>query len=417
VGAEAVVIRATRVLPRLAFALLASWLALVWTSASHAQQNEAQGSPVEIHGFVSQGFILSTKNEYLAKSKRGSFEFSEAALNVTKTLTDELRVGFQIFAHDLGPIGNYRPQFDWYYLDYRPADWLGLRAGRLKVPFGLYNELNDIDVARVPVLLPQSIYPIDHREFLFAQAGAELYGNLELGGAGELEYRAYGGTLTSDLGLPPPPGLTPREVSVPYLYGGRLLWATPLDGLSAAASGQAVRFDAYYDFDPALRALLEQVALLPVGLSYPLPVQFRVTRWVASLEYSAHELDLAAEYSRWTGEFYSDAPLLFPGHTVNERYYVMASWRIAGWLSPGAYLSRYFVDVSQREGRAQYQDDLAATLRFDLNRHWLMKLEAHALRGTAALDNRELNALNRGVEQAELTRRWALFLLKMTAYF
>lgn len=411
------VVISTRVTGRLVSALLAGALALASSSIARAQEAEAQSSPVEIHGFVSQGFILSTKNEYLAKSKRGSFEFSEAALNVTKSLTDDLRVGFQLFTHDLGPIGNYNPQFDWYYLDYRPADWLGFRAGRIKVPFGLYNELNDIDVARVPVLLPQSIYPIDHREFLFAQAGGELYGDLALGAAGELEYRAYGGTLTSTQGLPPNPLVTVREVNVPYLYGGRLLWSTPLDGLSVAASGQAVRIDGYYDFDPIARAVLEQLTLLPAGLTYPLPVEFRVTRWVASLEYSAHELNVATEYSRWTGEFYSDAPLLLTPHIVNERYYVMGSWRIAGWLSPGAYISRYFIDVEQREGRQRYQDDLAATLRFDLTPHWVTKLEAHALRGTAALENRELNDLNRGVEQKDLTRRWALFLLKMTAYF
>ena len=30
---------------------------------------------MEMHGFVSQGFVLGAKNEDLAKSKRGSFEF------------------------------------------------------------------------------------------------------------------------------------------------------------------------------------------------------------------------------------------------------------------------------------------------------------------------------------------------------
>jgi hypothetical protein len=410
-------------------ALLAGWIALSWSTPSAAQDGaspespestETLGSPespIEIHGFLSQGFILSSKNEYLAKSKGGSFEFSEAALNFTKPLTDELRVGFQLFAHDLGPIGNYRPQLDWYYLDYRAWDWLGFRAGRLKVPFGLYNEYNDIDVARVPILLPQSIYQVDHREFLFAQAGAELYGDLRLGPAGSLEYRAYGGTLSSDLPLPPPTGITPSEVNVPYLYGGRLLWATPLDGLRAGMSGQAVRFDARYDFDPLLRALFEQATLLPPGLTYPIPIKFRVTRWIASLEYVAHDLELAAEYSRWTGEFYSDAPVLFPPHTVNERYYAMASYQVTPWFSPGVYYSRYFINIDDRDGHDKYQHDLSATLRIDLNAHWLFKLEGHLMSGVAALDNRDLNGLNRGVELAQLTRRWALFLLKTTAYF
>src|SRR5688572_7142863 len=243
---------------------------------------------VETHGFVSQGFILSTKNEYLAKSKHGSVEFSEVGINFSRSLTDTLRVGLQLFAHDLGPIGNYRPEFDWYSLDYRPWDFFGVRIGRNKIPFGLFNELNDVDVARVPILLPQSIYQVDHREFLFAETGAELYGDVRLGAAGALEYRAYGGTLSGPPPLPPPPGIAVSDVGIPYVYGGRALWSTPLEGLLAGVSGQALRLDAKYDFDPTLRAVLEGAGLLPPGLTYPTPVKFRVRRWVASLQYAAH---------------------------------------------------------------------------------------------------------------------------------
>jgi hypothetical protein len=73
--------------------------------------------------------------------------------------------------------------------------------------------------------------------------------------------------------------------------------------------------------------------------------------------------------------------------------------------------------VEQREGHTKYQHDLAVTLRFDLTLNWLLKLEAHSINGTAGLENRDLNGLNRGVEAEELTRRWAVFLLKTTAYF
>jgi hypothetical protein len=32
-------------------------------------------------------------------------------------------------------------------------------------PFGLYNEINDIDAARAAILLPQSVYPAQNRDF------------------------------------------------------------------------------------------------------------------------------------------------------------------------------------------------------------------------------------------------------------
>jgi hypothetical protein len=65
-------------------------------------------------------------------------------------------------------------QADWFYLDYRFQDWFGLRAGRLKIPYGLHNEVQAIDSARVPVLLPQSVYPLQGRE-MDRSRGAERF--------------------------------------------------------------------------------------------------------------------------------------------------------------------------------------------------------------------------------------------------
>src|SRR4051794_20873387 len=122
-------------------------LGLWFPRPASAAEVGTPGEPgsLEIHGFVSQGFILSSGNNYLASSKKGSFEFAELGVNFTELLTEKLRVGLQFFAHDLGPIGSYSAKADWFYLDYHWQDWLGFRAGRTKLPFGLYNETNDID--------------------------------------------------------------------------------------------------------------------------------------------------------------------------------------------------------------------------------------------------------------------------------
>lgn len=380
---------------------------------AHAQEEGIEDF-VEIHGFVSQGALLTTGNDYLVEnSTRGSLDFTEVGLNVSKQLTDKLRVGLQLFAHDLGPLGNYTPRFDWYYLDYRFRDFLGFRAGRTKIPFGLYNESADIDAARVPILLPQSVYPINHRDYLLAQTGIELYGNVKIGPAGALEYRAYGGTLDLSAPQPTTPGITIDGLDVPYVYGGRLTWLTPLEGLSAGGSYQALRLDWDYNIAPELLAPLQMADLLPASNTGNVPVEFRVKLWVASLEYQIGELLLSAEYSRWTAKFKSDAPKLLPPRTENERYYGMASYRVTPWFTPGVYYSVYYPSVDQREGREAYQRDLAGSVRFDINQNWLVKLEGHWMHGTAALDP----ALNDGKELKDLKQDWAAFLVKTTAYF
>ena len=133
---------------------------------------------------------------------------------------------------------------------------------------------------------------------------------------------------------------------------------------------------------------------------------------VASLEYQRGDLLLSVEYSRWIGEFESAAPLLLPPRSENERYYAMVSYQVTPWFTPGMYYSAYFPNVDERDGRADYQHDVAVTFRYDLTRNWLLKLEGHWMEGTAALDE----ALN-DKPKKELAKEWGAFLVKTTAYF
>src|SRR5690606_23782908 len=111
---------------------------------------------VQIHGFASEGAFISTANEYIGESSRGSLELFEAGINVSSEITDKLRAGVQLYARAFGQYRDLPPRLDWAFLDYRHERWLGLRAGVIKMPFGLYNEYADIDASRLPILLPQS---------------------------------------------------------------------------------------------------------------------------------------------------------------------------------------------------------------------------------------------------------------------
>ena len=389
--------------PRLYWALLPALVLATSASASSALAvevgSEGDLASVEVHAFASQGFILSRANNYLAdNTTHGSFQFSEVGVNFTKNVTDKLRVGIQLFAQDLGRTGNYDIKADWFYLDYRLKDWLGFRAGRVKIPFGLYNEVNDIDSARVAVLLPQSVYPEQNRNYLLAQTGTELYGYLKMGGAGALDYRAYGGTIFLDTTTPPGSPYQLQDFNVPYVAGGRLLWETPLDGLRLGGSFQALRLD----------------ATLLAGTT-PVSIQIPAKLAVASAEYATGDLVLAAEYSRWYVDTDTSNQKVFPnGTSVSERAYAMATYRAAKWLQPGMYYSLLFPDVDHRgDGRQNVQHDVATTLRFDLTDNWLFKLEAHYMMGTAGLDP----TLNDNTPLSALQEHWAVIFAKTTAYF
>lgn len=359
---------------------------------------------MEVHAFASQGFILSKDNNYLdANTTHGSFQFSELGVNLTKSLTDRFRVGLQLFAQNLGPTGNYDIKADWFYLDYRFANWLGVRAGRVKIPFGLYNDSADIDSARVAVLLPQSVYPEEDRNYLLAQTGGEIYGYASLRAAGGLDYRAYAGTIYIDVTNTPGSPLLVTSYNVPYLVGGRLLYESPLPGLRLGASVQALRLDA--------TVVPSTTMTMPLSADVQLPVVL----WVASAEYVAGDLLLAAEYSRWYVGANSSNVAVFPssGTVTSERGYAMATYRPSKWLQPGVYYSLMFPNVDDRSGRANMQHDVSTTLRFDVNTFWIIKAEAHYMIGTAGLDS----TLNNNVPLSSLQQSWGVFLLKTTAYF
>jgi hypothetical protein len=390
----------SRWIDRMALALLLGGSSATQNASAEDAGSGFSLSELETHGFVSQGYLRTTSNNYLAKSSspRGSFEMAEVGLNFTQPLSDNLRTGIQLFARDLGPIGNYEIKADWFYLDYRWTDAFGVRAGRIKLPFGLYNEINDIDAAHVPILLPQSTYPARSRDYLLAQTGLEVYGRLLTGAAGALDYRAYGGTIFLDPTTPPGSPIVVQELTVPYLFGGRLLWETPLEGLRVGASAQKLRLDGTF-----LQGDMTSLVKIPALL------------WVASVEYAVRDLSLAAEYGRWHVSSTSSQPdnPAFNSKVDSERAYVMASLRVNDWFDPGAYYSLLFPNVKDRKGAGAQQHDVALTLRFDLDTHWLFKLEGHYMVGTADLDRR----LNGGVPLDELTRRWGAFLAKTTAYF
>jgi hypothetical protein len=150
---------------------------------------------VDIHGFISQGYLKSTDNNFLAKTEDGTSQFNEMGINFSTDVTERLRMGVQIFARDMGTIGNNELILDWAVADYRFRDWLGLRAGNMKLVNGLYNETRDIDMIRTNIFLPQSVYNESWRESSTLIQGIGVYGEVPMGLVGSLSYDGQYGTI------------------------------------------------------------------------------------------------------------------------------------------------------------------------------------------------------------------------------
>ena len=370
---------------------------LIWLAVSTAPALQAQfnfsigGRPVQVHSFASQGFGYSGTNNYLTmKTSRGSFAMTDVGVNVSLQLTDRLRIGAQAYDRNFGNLGKWHPQLDWAVADYRFADWLGIRGGVVKTVFGLYNDTQDVDSLHTFALLPQSVYPTDLRDALLRHRGGDLYGEVPLKALGSLSYTVYAGWREDS-----------RYGGYPYLLsgnGGRLTsygglqvgqdlrWNTPLDGLTLGVSRVSadVMGKGFWD----MRAF---------GMADPLPYEERSNRdWTHQFygQYARGNLRLAGEYRRYwrDQQIFND---LWEVTTDVRGWYLSGSYRVSERFELGGYYSRWmvsWVDTMPGLVQAPSQDspdrhlyDKVVTARFDLNRHWNLKIEGHFMDGYGGL--------------------------------
>lgn len=373
---------------------------------------------VELHGFISQGAFVSTDNDYIGESSRGSLDLFEVGLNASTQITRDLRAGVQLFARDIGIYDEPLPRVDWAFLDYRWRRWLGVRAGIIKMPFGLYNEYADIDAARVSILMPQSIYPIRNRDALLAHRGFSVYGEYNLGAAGQIDYQGWLGTLSIPRSALTLSGATLDRVDTKYVTGGQVFWHPPIEGLRVGVSYLRTSIDFHLDLADSTVSQLIMAGIVPADYNGRLIVSQRPTSFViGSAEYVRGPWMFAAEYHRGYKRQRTTLPTLLPTFEEDsEGFYGLATYQVAPKIQTGAYYSVNHLDADDRKGHdpkyaknfQAYQRDLAATVRYDVNDHWLWKLEAHFIDGAA-----DLAVANNPMP----TRYWGMVLVRTTVTF
>jgi len=386
---------------------------------------------VEIHGFASQGFIQTTKenNFPVGNSGKGSFNFNDFGVNFSKELSPGLRVGLQLLAMDRGTYGKDKVVLDWAYGDYRLYDWLGFRAGKIKMPLGLYNESRDNDALRTFIFLPQNEYYEYERDSITAITGGSIYGSVPIGLAGTANYQVQVGVtpITSDgataknyssyistSDLP----LTVAEITSNTTLVHHLEWRTPLEGLRATWSGLHTTFSgtATGTFtDPNNPTVTNQV-----NADWKFD---SLHRYIYGLEYAHKDLVLAAEYQTddftIRADYHNPAIENFISKQASDGWYVSATYRFTDWFELGGYYHETYGDRNQRDGSAMlatgyvanlwnaWQNDTALTLRFDPAPYLSLKVEGHMDEGTWLLSE------TTGAEK----KRWYIFATKATVSF
>jgi hypothetical protein len=340
-------------------------------------------SNIQVHGFVTQGLLYSTNNNYLSmNSTNGSLQWTDGAVSFSDSLTDKLRVGIQLHMYQLGQFGGPELAVDWASGDYKVNNWFGIRAGKVKTAYGLFNDSQDVDAVFLWSLLPEPFYPPDNKDFYLSNLGGQVYGSVKLGEkGGKLSYKGFAGyryiptnggynqTFSDLLGS----GFTKPLTS--KVSGGDLRWQTPLTGLTVGTSLLA---------QTAYGALTAGFFNSPVSLS---------PDFYAKLERG--KFFVGGEYKR----FNPNVTLTLGGHVlptlfVDQRmWYLMTSYHILPKLQAGAYYTQELSRGSNTGLPANFYKDWVISGRYDFNSYFYAKLEGHFINGNAFGDYVSTNPL------------------------
>ncbi|SFG07497.1 hypothetical protein [Neptunomonas qingdaonensis] len=134
-----------------------------------------------VGGFITQGLVATDNNNFAGKSSEGvSSDFRELAVYATWRPLSNMHFSGQIMSRPFGNVDDGTPQIDYLLADYSFSvgsyNEFGLRVGRVKLPYGFYNETRDVSFTRPSIVLPQSIYLDVIREIQISADGVMAYG-------------------------------------------------------------------------------------------------------------------------------------------------------------------------------------------------------------------------------------------------
>jgi hypothetical protein len=377
----------------------------------------------QVHGFASQGYINSTSNNFLAHSRSGSIKMSDVGVNANWQPLDSLRFGAQAYYRNLGDYNENSVVLDWGGVSYQPFDIIGIRAGKVKMPLGLYNEVRDSQFLLPMVFLPQSIYDESRRDTNLAYIGAGLFGNIDCGRFGDIDYHLFSGetdfpdesqlqqnNVSSAIAAINRNNAVPASKKNPLipdsyesldresddLYGGALVYNTPI-GLRLGATLIHSKASIY------LNDSSEAVGNTLTHKRFVFSAEFSTEQWLIVSEYG--------ETDRTTTMFGSttlDGP--------SQSWYVMACYSpFENWTFSVLYDEFYRMkhdkhsdDRPQSEPYTGWRKDMGFGVRYDINSWCNVKLDYHYIDGTAM----QLSVINEDPK-----RYWSYFAARLSVVF
>ena len=342
----------------------------------------------QLHGFLSQAYTLTSANNFYGESQdNGSFDFYEIGINASIRPLSPLLFAGQVLSRVASSNDDSQAQIDFLLADLQIISSTnystGLRIGRIKNPFGFYNETRDVPFTRPSIILPQSIYFDRTRDLSLSSDGMQIYASKALSGSLLSLQLGVGNPLINSLKAEELllGGDRPGAVQEQTSYIAKVAYESDGKGLNLAMS--FVNLNMEY---------------VPAAIDGNGAGKVNFQPRVFSAQYNALNWSTTVEYARRPFEFIDLSAYVPVKMLDGESYYIQGTYRLNfQWDA----ILRYDVTYQNRDDRygekfaastgglfpahSQFAKDWTFGIQLSISKNWMLRAENHWVNGTAWL--------------------------------
>ncbi len=365
---------------------------------------------LQIHGFMTQGYFLTTDNAVLGvrDDEQGSLDFREMGLNGSYQVSNDVRFALQGMYRKMGAADD-EVRLDYAVLSWRAGHWAdgewGIRLGRIKNPFGLYNETRDMAFTRPSVFLPQGIYFDRSRNLLHSTDGGQLYLNIQTD-IGFFQLKTNVGRAENDN----------KELKM-AIFG----FDTPGELVSKRENyWSQVKFESLSGDLELTLSYADVVLDYKPGAGDPFTAgATRYRPFVLSAQYHWGDFSLTAEYLQQKNQF-THLGVIPDTRTSTEAYYLQGEYRFSPQVKGLLRFDAHYLNKDDRDGEKAsaisgvpdhrgFTEDWVVGLSWQPTSAWQFQAEYHWITGTSWLPAQA------NPDLSKLEKHWNL--LALTASF
>jgi len=337
----------------------------------------------QVHGFASQGYFLTSENNTYGESSKqhGTLGLTETGINVSFTPVNNIRLAAQGIYRHAGDVSEEArldyALLDWTFIDNESLQ-MGLRLGRIKNPFGFYNETRDVAFTRPSITLP-SIYYERSRNLLLSTDGAQFYADKALS-IGNVSLQLNIGELGDEL--------EELEIAILTLDAPGHLENKPsyLAKVGYESTSGATRLAFSYsnadmEYKPGQGDFFDSGDL-------------NFKQFVFSAQQRFGDITLTGEYLRQENIFENFGPFYPDVSPTTESYYLQGGYQFSNRIKGYVRYDALFLDKDNRDGKqiipntprsAAFTKSYMFGLQWDPSYQWMLQAEYHRVNGIALL--------------------------------